>query len=644
MRQPPFGVTARLALAPLSLLREYADSHMTAESVKQPVEDGRGGGGNSSSPSSTRAMGLPSPTARLVAGFSAALAGILAMVWLTYDQIRDERRLLERVAHAHRVASSLDRVATLVNEAELWHVGYLVGREPAQRAARDAMVGRTRDKLEQLRVLIVDPDQLRRLATLQDEVGERIGRMEVRDRELASYDLESLLRRFLDAGLPQHERVLAIVRDMREHEETLLAQRSARFDEAAARNSWIVSTGYGLSFAVLIAAFATVLRENGRRRQAERAAEKAALEVEDLYNHAPCGYHSLDADGTFVRINDTELQWLGYRRDEVVGRMKFADLLTPEGKAAFRESFPEFTRTGAVRDREFDLVRRDGSLLPVSVSATAVRDAQGRFVMSRSSVFDITERRRADRELRLVHEELQRRAVQLEAANKELESFSYSVSHDLRAPLRAIDGFSRILEEDYGEGLDDEARRLLRVVSDNAKRMGMLIDDLLAFSRLGRKELGWERLDMAALAREASAEAIAPYGERTRLEIGPLPAAWGDRALLRQVWANLLSNAAKYGARAPHPRIEVSGRTGNGEIVYTVRDNGVGFDMRHADKLFGVFQRLHAADEYPGTGVGLAIVQRVVARHGGRVGASGEIGRGAEFWFTLPVKEEERDG
>jgi len=361
------------------------------------------------------------------------------------------------------------------------------------------------------------------------------------------------------------------------------------------------------------------LHERVRRHAEElerRVAERTA-ELQDLYNHAPCGYHSVDADGLIVRMNDTWLAWLGYAREEVVGKMRHSDLMTPESAARFRdEAFPLFRRQGWLREVEFEYRRKDGSTFPATLNATSVLDAQGRFLASRSTVFDISERKRIEEELA--------------ALNKELESFTYSVSHDLRAPLRAIDGFGRIIEEDYGPRLDDEGRRLLAVVRSSSKQMGQLIDDLLDFSRLGRQDLSKQSVDMAALAREAAREAgIEP-------DLGALPAAHADPALLRQVWLNLLGNAAKYSGKRPDARIEVGGRQEDGQSVYWVRDNGVGFDMRYAGKLFGVFQRLHGADEFPGTGVGLAIVQRVVSRHGGRVWAEGRVGEGACFHFTLP--------
>jgi len=253
---------------------------------------------------------------------------------------------------------------------------------------------------------------------------------------------------------------------------------------------------------------------------------------------------------------------------------------------------------------------------------------------------DVTERLAAQETIGRLNAELERRVAertaQLEAVNKELEAFSYSVSHDLRAPLRAVDGYTRMLREDYGTRLDDEGRRICSVISDSARDMGRLIDDLLAFSRAGRAAMQRSAIDMAALARSAYFELTRPEDrERIAFAIAPLPAAVGDPSLIRQVWRNLLSNAVKFSSEKDRAVITVSSEQQDDEIVYTVRDNGAGFDMRYAGKLFGVFQRLHSTREFEGTGVGLAIVQRIVVRHGGRVWAQGEPGKGAVFSFTL---------
>jgi light-regulated signal transduction histidine kinase (bacteriophytochrome) len=233
------------------------------------------------------------------------------------------------------------------------------------------------------------------------------------------------------------------------------------------------------------------------------------------------------------------------------------------------------------------------------------------------------------------------RTAQLETANQELESFSYSVSHDLRAPLRAIDGFARILEEDHTARLDDDGRRVLGIICGEAKRMGQLIDDLLAFSRMSRQHVESAQIDMPVLAQAVFDECAAHApGRQLRFKARPLPPAQGDRAMLRQMLANLFSNAIKYTRPKAVAEIEIGGRTEGEENLYYVKDNGVGFDMKYAGKLFGVFQRLHDEAEFEGTGVGLALVQRVIHRHGGRVWAEATLNEGATFYFTIPMRKD----
>ena len=263
-------------------------------------------------------------------------------------------------------------------------------------------------------------------------------------------------------------------------------------------------------------------------------------------------------------------------------------------------------------------------------------------------------RKHAEVAIKKLNEDLKQRAVQLETLNKELESFSYSVSHDLRAPLRAIDGFSNILFEDYQDRLDDEGKRLFGVVRENTKKMGQLIDDILSFSRMGRNEMAVLAIDMEHLVKEVYQELAASVPERkivfTIVEThghASLPPAYGDRSMIRQVMVNLISNALKFTRGRETTAIEVGtitgemekggiGEAGKAGNSYYVKDNGAGFDMKYADKLFGVFQRLHSEAEFPGTGIGLAIVKRVITRHGGRVWAEGKVGEGAVVYFTLP--------
>ena len=280
--------------------------------------------------------------------------------------------------------------------------------------------------------------------------------------------------------------------------------------------------------------------------------------------------------------------------------------------------------------------RHDGDTFPVEVSSQGA-DIDGKHVLI-SVVRDITTRRQVERELSERTAALEERTRQMEATNKELESFSYSVSHDLRAPLRAIDGYSRMILKQQADKFDEKTTRLFDVIRSNTKMMEQLIDDLLALSRLGREALLISRLNMEDLVRDIWEELNANNPCRPiDLKIDNLLPGMGDRSFVKQVLVNILSNAIKFTRTREVPLIEVGGHMGDKENVYYVRDNGVGFDMQYHDKLFGVFQRLHSADEYEGTGIGMALVQRIIHRHGGRVWAESEIGKGATFYFSLPT-------
>ena len=252
-----------------------------------------------------------------------------------------------------------------------------------------------------------------------------------------------------------------------------------------------------------------------------------------------------------------------------------------------------------------------------------------------SRALDVQRLRRENAELQ---EREQRRSEELAAAYQDLESFSYSISHDLRAPLRTIDSFAQMLKEDFADQLGEEGNRLIGVIRSGSQKMDQLIVGLLEFSRTGRQPLDLDRIDMTALADSAATEVQSLYtGPSPVIEIDELPDISGDATVMRQVWCNLIGNALKYSAKRPQPRIRISGRIEDREVIYQVEDNGAGFDMRYVDKLFGVFQRLHRTEEFSGTGVGLAIVQRIIARHGGRIWAQGTPDVGACFQFALPL-------
>ena len=334
----------------------------------------------------------------------------------------------------------------------------------------------------------------------------------------------------------------------------------------------------------------------------------------------------------------------GYQAEEVIG--KALDILLPPRLIEAHRShirdlaaLPVGSRRMGKRGTIFGR-RKNGTEFPADASISIIEsNGQKLFTVI---LRDITEPKRAEEEIRRLNEELAGRVVELEAANQELESFAYSIAHDLRAPLRAIDGFSRILLEDHGPQISEEPRRYLQLVRDNVHRMGDLIDDLLTFSRLSRQSLELKPVALGKLVHQALADLRGEQqGRRVEISVGDLPVYQADPAMLTQVFTNLLDNALKYTRKRDVAVIEIGCRDDGdrpGEPVCFVKDNGVGFDMRYVDKLFGVFQRLHPSDEYEGTGVGLAMVQRVIHRHGGRVWAESEVDKGATFYFTLGGK------
>jgi light-regulated signal transduction histidine kinase (bacteriophytochrome) len=290
--------------------------------------------------------------------------------------------------------------------------------------------------------------------------------------------------------------------------------------------------------------------------------------------------------------------------------------------------------------------RKDGTDLPISLTVSPLIDHHGKIIGASKIARDITEQKRVeealrdrDRSLTTVNDALKKQTMALAESNKELEGFSYSVSHDLRAPLRTIDAFSRIVEEDHGAHLNAEANRCLSIVRKAAGQAGELIDDLLEFSRLGRQGMNFHSVEMADLAREAADGLMTVHdGRQIDLTIGDLPSCQGDRRFLKLVWSNLLMNAFKYTKYRDEAKIEVGWMPNDASaeaVTYYVKDNGVGFDMKYAHKLFGVFQRLHRKEDFEGTGVGLAIVQRIVQRHGGQVWGEGKVDSGATFFFSL---------
>lgn len=389
-------------------------------------------------------------------------------------------------------------------------------------------------------------------------------------------------------------------------------------------------------------------REIGERRGAEDALRASERRNRTLVDAITSVVWSADGKGCFT---DVQASWSAYTGQDRAqyGGIGWREAFQSEDRAALDAAWARAMSLPVAFELELRLWRaaserhryvslRAVPLVEAGAAGEAVREWIG-------TVTDIDDQRNAEDGLRNLNAELEARVTQrtaaLEAANKDLEGFSYSVSHDLRAPVRAIVGFSRLLSETHGGQLDAEGVRKLDVIQGEAVRMGTLIDDLLAFSRLGRKAIHPADIDMETMAREIYQRLHAQHaGAQPDFRLGLLPRAHADRGLFEQVWANYLANALKFSSKRDKPVIEVGFISEQDEHVYYVRDNGAGFDPRYTDKLFGVFQRLHTGSEFPGTGVGLALVHRIVTRHGGRVWADSRPNEGATFYFTLPKEQD----
>jgi PAS domain S-box-containing protein len=376
--------------------------------------------------------------------------------------------------------------------------------------------------------------------------------------------------------------------------------------------------------------FTAIIRDISQRKRAQQqlreSEERFQLLVENVQDYAIL---MLDTGGHVASWNSGAERIKGYRADEIVGR-HFSAFYTPAAVAAGRPAAGlEIATTEGRYEEEGWRVRKDGTQFWASVVITALRDPNGTLRGFGKVTRDFTERKKAE-------EALRQQARELGTANKELETFSYSVSHDLRAPIRAIDGFSRILLEAYSGVLDQQGRHYLERIVAASWRMGQLIDGLLILSHVSRRELKRQSVDWSELA-SSIVEELTRSAPTRRVEfvIQSGMRATGDVRLLHMVIDNLLRNAWKFTGRQPRARIEVGMETKDGRPVYFVRDDGAGFDMTYVGKLFGPFQRLHEAEEFEGTGIGLATVERIIRRHGGQIWAEGEVGKGASFYFTI---------
>ena len=371
-----------------------------------------------------------------------------------------------------------------------------------------------------------------------------------------------------------------------------------------------------------------IITDITERKRAEEMLRQREARFRELYDEAPIGYHEIDAEGRIINVNQTELNMLGYRLDEMVGRPVWDFIVESDSsRRAFAAKITGKEPVGGAFERTYR--RKDGTNLPVTVEDRPSRDSEGRVVGIRSTIQDITERKRAEAALA-------RRTAELARSNAELEQFAYVVSHDLREPLRMVTSYLQLLERRYKGQLDDEADEFIFFAVDGAQRMQGLINDLLAYSRVQRCSRPFAPTELEPVFERVLLDLAVAIGENdAEITHDPLPTIEADEMQMGQLLQNLIGNALKF-RREEKPRIHIGCRDEDDFHVFSVRDNGIGIPDDQHGRVFDVFQRLHPAEEYPGTGIGLAICRRIVERHGGRIWIESEPGKGSTFLFRLP--------
>ncbi|WP_426688599.1 sensor histidine kinase [Rhodanobacter ginsengiterrae] len=576
------------------------------------------------------------------AGLLLAVLVIVALPYVvTRTSAQDTERAAAWVAHSSEIKAMTYQLAYLARDSESASYRLLAGDANEKVEQRVALFGRQAPALiGQLRAMTRDnPDQQMRIGAVDNAMTGRIALLSQAHSRLQQGDAAGARQSLRDAGdlFPINAEIAQIVHN----EDVLLEARQAAARQKAI-NGRIVLAVTALAQLFLLAVLVLMSeRQIGKRLLAE-SREGRAVQRSQMIFHAvrePIALFDRNLHSLLVNSAFGEL----YGVDATRASVPLAEI----GNGAWTDSvLLQRLKDVLSRDRELwdhETIQRtaDGMERSVVINARRLRQEGDDAPTLLLTVSDVTVRALAEHEVNELNRQLEGKVSQISDVNRELEAFSYSVSHDLRAPLRHIAGFARKLEQHLGDQVDEKSAHYLEVIGSSAQRMALLIDDLLVFSRLGRGALRLQGVDMQSLVDEARALVESGVEDRRIVwTIAPLPMVIGDENMLRTVWQNLLGNAVKYTGQCEVARIEVSVQQGrHGNYEFTVSDNGAGFDMQYADKLFGVFQRLHRASEFPGNGIGLANVRRIVARHGGRVWAEAEPGQGARFHFSLPATD-----
>ena len=579
-------------------------------------------------------------TLRLRLGFFLAGLAVLASGGLTYRAARDFAASSNDVQHAYSVLEGVQAVEIQYSHAVSALRAHWVTGDLRFKADYEATRPRILTAIHAAAQLLADDaEEQRAFQALETQMIRRIEVMESGLQAYAQGGIPAVLRlNELEQASEPEAAINALIQKIKlDHAQIL--QTHIRLDRDGLNQLNLTLFAFFASSLAMLGLFYLRTRRHFQLRDAaEHESDRQRRFSDTIIENAPMGVFIKETTGmTLIRVNRFVEEITGRPREEVLGKDDSQFFGAEAGRLAVAAEQQLVARREMLSMEEIQVDTPHGKRT-LLVRKVLVPDESGAIAYLLGLSEDVTDRRRAEQAQQQFAETLERKGRELEAANKELESFSYSVSHDLRAPLRAVEGYAAILQEDHGDKLDAEGLRFLRNIREGATRMGQLIQDLLAFSRLGRQPLTMTQTDSHYIVQSAwETLRTGQPALRAELVIGDLPPSYGDPRLLQQVWANLLENAVKYTAKAEQPRIEVTGEIVGTEALFSIRDNGVGFDMRYYEKLFNVFQRLHSDTEYAGTGVGLAIVQRVIARHGGRVWAQAEPGKGASFSFALPV-------
>ena len=500
------------------------------------------------------------------------------------------------------------------------------------------------ESLQRVRELTKDnPRQQRRLQLLDPNVALAAANMQERINARRERGLNSVQE--MDAfqsGQQAVSRIRTTITEIEQEERELLKARIARTRAAARSTVEVMALGGFFALAFIIGSGLLARRDFQQRIRAEEALRKSQRMFERLFDNAPDAIIQVDRTGQIVRANKQAEELFRWSSAELNGqRMEHVlpqRLHGPEG--GYLAAYFAQPRARRAIGAGIELLgrRKDGTEFPVDIILSPLETDEGPQALA--VIRDISSRRASEEKIRSLNMDLQLQNARLEIANKELESFSYSVSHDLRAPLRHIDGFAGLLSKHAESGLDEKSRRFIAVISSSAQRMGQLIDDLLTFSRMGRAQMQTIEVDHEQLVTSVIREGGFERPGLVTWNVHPLPRVNADASMLRQVWFNLIDNAVKYSARSTPAHIEIGSRIDPvdlNEQIFFVRDNGVGFDMKYAVKLFGVFQRLHSETDFEGTGIGLENVRRIITRNGGRTWAESTPGQGSTFYFSLPL-------